>query len=136
MGRKVLAVVVAMITAVAIIWIGWMVSTMIAFNTPKNLEYASAQDIKTYTQSVPLGTWIAALVAYAVAAFAGGFIATKMGRRWSQGVSLALLVGGLLTLGSLMTTFIWPQPLWVVIVGLLIFIPVSLIGYKAAYRAV
>jgi len=136
MGRKVLAVVVAMITAVAIIWVGWMVSTMIAFNTPKNLEYASAQDIKTYTQNVPIGTWIAALVGYALAAFAGGFISTKMGRRWSNGMSLALLVGALLTLGSLMTAFVWPQPVWVVIVGLLLFIPVSLVGYKVAYRAV
>ena len=136
MGRKVLAVVVAMITAVAIIWVGWMVSTMVPFSTPKNLEYATARDVKTYTENAPIGYWITALIADVLAAFAGGFIATKMGRRWSSGMSLALLVGGLLTLGSLMTAFVWPQPPWVVIVGLLIFIPVSLLGYRVAYRAV
>jgi hypothetical protein len=135
MGRKVLAVVVAMITAVAIIWIGWMISTMVPFSTPKNLEYATAHDVRTYTENAPIGYWIAALIADAVAAFAGGFISTNMGRRWSPGMSLALIVGALLTLGSLMTIFVWPQPVWVIIAGLLIFIPVSLIGYKAAYRA-
>ena len=135
MGRKVMAIIVAMITSVAIIWVGWMISTMFAFNTPKNLEYLSAQDINAYTRTLPTGAYLAALAAYAIAAFAGGFIATKMGRRWSEGMSLALLVGGLLTLGSVMTPFIWPQPIWVVLVGLVIFIPVSLVGYKFAAKA-
>src|SRR6266700_7523904 len=132
MGRKFMAVLVAMITAVAIIWVGWMVSTMAAFNTPKNLEYATTQDVRNYAQSVPVMTWAIALVTYAVAAFAGGFISTKMGRRWSEGMSLALVVGGLLTLGSLMTIFVWPQPFWVVIASLVVFIPASLIGYRLA----
>jgi hypothetical protein len=135
MGRKVMAIIVAMITSVAIIWVGWMISTMAAFNTPKNLEYSTRRDVEAYTQSVPFETWLIALFAYAVAGFAGGFIATKMGRRWSEGMSLALLVGGLLTLGSVMTPFIWPQPIWVVLVGLVIFIPVSLVGYKFAAKA-
>src|SRR5215475_12302685 len=102
MGRKVLAVVVGMITAVAIIWVGWMISTMVPFSTPKNLEYATAHDVRAYTENAPIGYWITALIADAIAAFAGGYIATNMGRRWSPGMSLALLVGGLLTLGSLM----------------------------------
>ena len=111
-----------------------MISTMLPFSTPKNLEYATAHDVRTYTENAPIGYWIVALMADGVAAFAGGFIATNMGRRWSKSMSLALLVGGLLTLGSLMTAFIWPQPLWVVIASLLIFIPLALVGYKAANK--
>jgi lysylphosphatidylglycerol synthetase-like protein (DUF2156 family) len=134
MGRKILAVIVAMITGVAIIWVGWMISTMLAFNTPKNLEYLSTQDIDTYARSLPTSAYIAALIGYAVAAFAGGFISTKMGRRWGGGMSLALVVGGLLTVGSLLTSFTWPQPMWLVLVSLLIFIPFSLIGYRFAHK--
>ena len=136
MGRKIMAVIVGMITAVAIIWVGWMIDTMFAFNTPNNLEYRSAQDKDAYALGLPITAYLVALFAYAVAAFAGGFISTKMGRRWSEGMSLALVVGGLLTLGSLMTIFIWPQPFWMILSGLVVFIPLSLVGYKLASNAV
>jgi len=135
MGRKVLAVVVAMVTAVAIIWVGWMLSTIVAPHTPKNLEYLSVQDIDAYAHSLPTGSYVLALVCYAAAAFAGGFISTKMGRRWSEGISLALLVGALLTVGSVVAAIIWPQPVWFILASLVVFIPVSLFGYKLAANA-
>ena len=44
MGRKILAVVVAMIAAVAIIWIAYMISSMNAPFYPKIMEYMSRDD--------------------------------------------------------------------------------------------
>ena len=75
-------------------------------------------------------------VGYALAAFAGGFISTKMGRRWSSGMSLALVVGLFLTVGSLLMSLVWPQPMWFVLISLVIFIPISLFGYRLASKAI
>lgn len=132
MGRKILAVVVAMITAVAIIWVAFMISSMMAPFYPKNLEYMNRNEVIAYMQSVPLSTFIIVLAGYGIAAFAGGFISTKMGRRWSPGMSLATVVGVLLTIGEILVSFSWPQPTWFLLVSILIFIPVSLVGYRFA----
>ena len=110
MGRKFMAVIVAMITAVAIIWVAFMISSMMAPFYPANLEYKSRDEIIAYMQSVPLNTFITVLIGYGIAAFAGGFISTKMGRRWSPGMSLAVVAGVLLTIGELLVALSWPQP--------------------------
>jgi MFS family permease len=132
MGRKILAVVVAMITAVAIIWISYMIGTMIAPNTPKNVQYETRKEIADYMQTFPISAFVAVFIGYALAAFAGGFISTKMGRRWSGGMSLALIVGLLLSIGSVLISLTWPQPLWFVLGSLVIFVPISLLGYRFA----
>lgn len=131
-----MAVVVAMITSVAIIWVTYMIASMFAPHTPKNLEYLSREEIAAYMQTYPTSGYIAVAVGYAIAAFAGGFISTKMGRRWSSGMSLAIVVGLLLTAGSILISFTWPQPTWLIVISLLIFIPISLLGYKFASKAV
>lgn len=132
MGRKILAVIIGMITATAIIWLAYMISSMMAPFYPKNLEYMSRGEVIAYMQSVPMGTFVTVLAGYAVAAFAGGFISTKMGRRWSSGPALALVVGLLLTIGSLTISQMWPQPLWFIAASFVCYIPFSLLGYRIA----
>ena len=134
MGRKFMAVIVGMITAVAIIWVSFMISTMMAPFYPKNLEYMTRAEIDAWVASVPASTFGVVLVGYAIAAFAAGFIATKMGRRWSPGMALALICGGLLTIGQAMTLLVWPQPMWFVAASFVVFIPFALVGYAFAHR--
>lgn len=142
MGRKFMAVVTALITSLAIIWVTYMIGTAMAPFYPKNLEYMSGNEVASYVQSVPAGTFIVDLIGYALAAFTGGFIATKMGRRWSSGPTLALVTGGILTVGELAMAaagamdvrFFWPQPMWFVIVSVLMFIPLAFVGYIFAHR--
>ena len=83
-------------------------------------------------RTVPISTFVTVLIGYALAAFAGGFISTKTGRRWSPGLTLALVVGILLTIGSALMSAMWPQPTWFVITSVIIFVPISLIGYRFA----
>ena len=136
MGRKFMAVVVAMILAVAIIWLSYIIGTMVAPNTPNNSEYLATQERAAYMQTLPVSSFVTFAIGYALAAFAGGFISTKMGRRWSSGMSLALVVGLLLTAGSIAISQWWPQPTWFVLVSVLIFVPISLLGYKLANKAI
>ena len=133
MGRKILACIVAMIISSAIIWIGWMISTSLAPNTPNNLGSSSNQDLANYTGSLPRISYIAALIGYILASFAGGFIVTKMSRQISKGITLPVIVGTILTLGMIANIVMLPgQPMWFIIIAILMFIPVTLFGHRLA----
>lgn len=134
MGRKFLAVAVAMITASGIIWITFMISTMMAPVYPKNLEYMKPGEVQAYVAQLPTSTFVVDLVGYVIAAFFAGFIATKMGRRWGGSSALAFICGGLLIIGELCTLAVWSQPMWFVIASVVLFVPVALVGYKFAHR--
>ena len=133
MGRKILAVIVAFIVAVAIIWIGWMISTMIAPNPINNFEYATTRELADYIHRLPNASYLAAIVGYVLASFAGGFIVTKISRQVTTGIALPIIVGAVLELGMIANIFMLPgQPIWFIVAGLLIFIPVSLLGHRFA----
>jgi hypothetical protein len=56
-----------------------------------------------------------------------------MSRRESPGTTLPILVGVILTLLMIVNVLMLPgQPIWFMIVGLLIFIPSSLFGHRLA----
>lgn len=133
MGRKILACIVAIIISSAIIWIGWMISTSLAPNTPNNLGSSSNQDLANYTDSLPRVSYVAALIGYFLAAFAGGFIVTKMSRQVSQGITMPVVVGAILTAGMVVNIIMLPgQPLWFIVIALMMFLPLSLFGHRLA----
>ena len=133
MGRKVLAVVVAMITALGIIWLGWMIATLAPFSTPSQMEHVGQDDINRYANSAPAMLYVIGLVTYALAGFAAGFVVSKMARRWTTGgYGLSILVGGLLTLWAIGSYLKFPGPLWFLVAAILIFIPTAAIGHRLA----
>ena len=134
MGRKILAVIVAMIAATAIIWIFEMISTMAAPTYPANAGHMSAEEWQAYMKTLPTLSFAIILIGYVVAAFAGGFVAYKMGRRWSQGPALSIIVGVLLLLGAVASFFFMlpGQPVWFVAASLISYIPAALVGYRVA----
>ena len=134
MGRKILAVIVAMITAIAIIWLFEMISTMTAPDYPKNAAYFTQAELMEYIRSMPATAFVLIFGGYVIASFAGGFVATKMGRRWSSGATLALIVGVLLSIGGVLNFFVVlpGQPMWFIIASMLSYIPFSLLGYRVA----
>ena len=133
MGRKILAVVTAMIGGLAIIWLGWMISTLAAFSTPSQLEYISQAEVNNYAAAAPTTTYVIALVSYALAGFAAGFVVSKMARRWTTGgYGLSVLVGALLTLWAIVGYLRFPGPVWFLIAAILIFIPSALLAHRFA----
>ncbi len=132
MGRKILAVVVGLITAWGFILIVGMIATRM-WSTPNNLEYMSRDEMIAYFSSRPLETFIVILIGYIIGAYFGGFIVTKMSRRESPGISLPILIGGILTVGAMINFAFFPgQPLWFMALSLLTFIPLSLLGHRFA----
>jgi len=111
-----------------------MISTMAGPKYGGNWEYMTQEEKQAFIKTLPPMVFGIVLAGYLVGSFAGGFVASKMGRRWSPGPSLALIVGVLLTLAGFALFFaIAPgQPTWFVAASLICYIPASLIGYRIA----
>ncbi len=132
MGRKILAVVVAWIVAVAIMMIVEM-GNSIVLAPPGDAVMKDPAALREYMANGPMTAYVIVLVGYILASFVGGFIVTKMSRRESPGLSLPIVIGVLLELGMVANILMLPgQPMWFIVVGLLIFIPVTLLGHRFA----
>ena len=98
MGRKILAVIVAFIVAVAIMMIVEMInSTIIPQPSPDIMK--DPAKLAEYMANGPVRAYVVVLIGYFLASFAGGFIVTKMSRRESPGLTLPIIIGVLLSLG-------------------------------------
>ena len=133
MGRKILALVVGWIVAAAIMMIGQMLMATM-WSPPPTAIRGDDELLKAYMMELPTQAFVSLLLIYALAAFGGGFIVTKMGRRFSTGMTLAIILATLLFIGGLLNFFVMVpyHPLWVSILGLAIFYPFTVLGYKVA----
>lgn len=76
---------------------------------------------------VPLPAFVAVLVAWALGAFVGGWVAAAVATR-----TAAIVVGGILMLAGLANLVAIPSPLWFWVIGLLVFVPSALLGSRLA----
>ena len=132
MGRKILAVVVAMIVAIAIMMIVEMANSMVIM-PPSDAVMKDPAALREFMANGPVKAYVIVLIGYLLASFAGGFIVTKMSRRESPGMTLPIIIGVLLELGMVANILMLPgQPIWFVVAGFLTFIPLSLLGHRFA----
>jgi len=134
MGRKILAIIVALIAAFAVIAIVQMLGTLV--NTPPSGDVMNdPARLREYMAGLPTSAFVMVLVSYFLGAFTGGYIVKKMSRRESPGLGLPMVIGILLTLAGVLNFVTLPgQPLWFAAIALLTFIPVTLLGSKIAGR--
>jgi MFS family permease len=135
MGRKLLAVIVAIIVAGAIFLVVQMIATMFPNFAPKNLEYMTASERHAYFSTMPLGAYITIAVGVIIASVAAGWIATNVGKA-SDSNALPLIVAALLALSGLVWFFGFApgQPWWLIIVAVILCFPFSLFGHRLARR--
>ena len=131
MGRIILAIVVALIVAFGIISISQILTAYVV-PPPSSEVLKDSVATRQYMMSVPPMGYIMVVIGWILGAFAAGFVVTKMTRRESSGITLPLVVGGLMTLGAIVLFISLPHPTWFVIAGLLVFIPSSLLAHRFA----
>ena len=132
MGRKILAVIVAMVVAVAIFMIVQMINSMVVA-PPSDAVMKDPTALREFMANGPVKAYVIVLIGYLIGSFAGGFIVTKMSRRESPGLTLPIIVGALLSLGMVANILFLPgQPIWFIVASLIVFIPMSLFGHRFA----
>ncbi|MBP7377286.1 MAG: hypothetical protein KA956_12495 [Pyrinomonadaceae bacterium] len=132
MGRKILSVVVALVVAFAVMMIIEMLNSL-QLTRPSAEVMADRAKLAEYMANGPARAYVVVLIGYFLASFAGGFIVTKMSHQVTQSMTLPIVIGAFLTLGMVANLFMLPgQPIWFAVLGLLIFIPTSLLGHRVA----
>ena len=56
---------------------------------------------------------------------------TYRGQQIQSQIILPIIIGAILTVGAIANFVMLPHPAWFVVVGLLIFVPFTLLGHKA-----
>jgi hypothetical protein len=132
MGRKILAVIAAWITGLAIIMVIEMIGTMFNPQPPSNFMTMSVDEKIAYARTIPIGAYLTVLFGYILSSFAAGWLVTKISKQ-SHGLVLPLIVGGLLTLGAVFNAMWLPgQPFWFVLLSIIVFIPLAFLGHRVA----
>ena len=131
MGRIILAVVVALIVAFAIITIVEMLGATVVL-PPSSEVLKDSAATRQYMMNLPTLAYVMVVIGWILGAFAAGFIVTKMSRRESPGITLPIVVGALMTVGAIANFVLLPHPTWFIIVGLVVFVPLSLLGHRFA----
>ena len=70
---------------------------------------------------------------WALASLAGGWVAARMSRQHPRGAALA--VATLIVVGVVMNAMAIPHPLWMNALGVLLPLPMALLGARLARRA-
>jgi len=129
MIRKVLAVIAGLVVASIAIMIAEMIGHRI-YPIPQGFNKDDMNVMREFMAGLPAGAFLIVAAGWAIGSFLAGFAAKTISR--SNGFLIPLIIGGLLTVGAIANFVMMPHPTWFVILGLLIFIPITLIGHRAA----
>jgi hypothetical protein len=73
-------------------------------------DMSDSEAVATFVRAMPLGAFLFVLAAYLAATIVGGMVAAVMARR--HAMWLAVIVGGLILLASVINFVAIPHPIW------------------------
>lgn len=130
MGRQIISVVVGVIAGMVAMMIVNYISVAM-YPMPQALDTSNPELMAEYIAGLPMLAKLIVLVSWIVSAFVAGFVAAKIAPD-DKARTMAIIVGALLMLGGIANAFMIPHPMWMLIIGLLQYIPVAHIGAKIA----
>ncbi|MDG1738077.1 MAG: hypothetical protein P8L68_00650 [Paracoccaceae bacterium] len=130
MNKKIIAVIVGVIGGMAAMMVINFISVML-YPMPEGLDTSDKAVMIAYIAGVPIGAKLLVVAGWMVSAFVAGLVAALIAPEGS-GRTMAIVAGGILMLGGIMNIVMIPHPIWMMIIGLLQYIPLAHLGAKAA----
>ena len=129
MGRTVGGFFAGFLTAMIVVILCQSLN-LVLYPLPASLDPQDTEALAAHIANSPTGALLGVLASYFSGAFAGGAVATRLGRdpRVGLAIGLALLLGGLSNLARI------PHPLWFQVSSTLIYIPSAWMGSTLAMR--
>ena len=127
MKRNIISVVVGLVSAIVVFVIAETINSSL-HPTPQTLDYNDSIAVKAFYDNQPLSLWLLVLVGWIVGSALCGFLIKLISKKEKQ--HLPIIAGSILTLSAIANFFSLPHPTWFIIVGLIIFIPSTLLGHK------
>jgi hypothetical protein len=115
MGRKILAGIIGVFTAIALVWVIEKIGHSI-WPPPADLDYGNVDVMRAYIDTLPLGALLTVAIAWFAGSLGGTFTACRIGS--ARPLVYALIVGGLMFAGAAFNVTIIPHPMWFSILGI------------------
>ncbi len=132
MLRKVLGTIGGIVAAFIVIFVAQF-ALLFVITPPSPELMQNPEALREWVANMPVSANLLLALGYLLGSFAGGFIATKIAVG-ENGFVPSMIVGILLTLAGIMNFFVTMpgSPIWAIALCLVIYIPFSLIGHRAA----
>lgn len=129
MGRTILAVFLAIVVA------GLIVAAIEAIGhalhpLPPGIDANNPEAMKNLIASLPQSALVIVVMAWALGSIAGGFTAAKVSRQHKRGAALAFGIAMVLLIA--MNFIAIPHPVWMIVFGVVLPVPLALVGRKLA----
>jgi MFS family permease len=121
--RRIGGVVVGIIVWIVIVQVGEFVVRGL-YSPPPGYNQRDMEQAKRYVATLPATAMVIVLVGQVVGTLAGAFAAAKIGRSRVP----AYVIGALLLVAGVVSTFVIPQPLWFVVLELAGYIGATIAG--------
>lgn len=126
MQRNIVSVIVGVVSAVLLfIFVENINSTVHPTSTQ---VYNDPSATPTAYANQPLTFWLIVLFGWVSGSMCCGFIIKRISK--SENQKLPLIAGSLLTLSAIANFLALPHPTWFIVLGLILFIPSTWLGYK------
>ena len=125
MIRSILTVIVGILSGSATVWVLQLAGHRL-YPAPAGVDLNNIEALKQYVATAPTGMLLSVLAAWAGGAFVGGLVAALLSE--SRRGLHALAVGALQTAFAVAQFTMIPHPLWFMILGVTIFLPLAGLG--------
>jgi hypothetical protein len=127
MKRNFLSVVVGLAIAIITFLIAEAINASL-HPIPTNLDFKDSIAVKTFYDNQPLTLWLLVLTGWIIGSLLCGLLIKIISKNENR--KLPIIAGLILTLSAVANFFSLPHPTWFIIVGLIVFIPSTLLGHK------
>jgi len=106
------------------------------YPVPKAIDPSDPEALRAMMAGMPTGVFVILMCGWTFGALAGGLLAARLASTWFHKAPLlhALAVGVVQTAGAIANFTMLPHPTWVLVAGMLVFIPMALLGGKLGQR--
>lgn len=129
MWRKIFAVLTGIVAA-TLISMGFESINNRRFPLPQNVDPADHEAMSEYAQTLPSSALILLVLGWALGAFVCGMLVRLISQ--SRDKTPAYIAGLFLTTAGIVDIFMLPRPVWFIVTGIVVFIPLSLAGHWVA----
>lgn len=128
MKRNIISVVVGLVSAIVVFVIAETINSSL-HPVPQTLDYNDSVVVKVFYDNQPVTLWLLVLVGWIIGSVLCGFLIKLISK--NENKKLPIIAGIILTLSAIANFFSLPHPMWFIIIGLIIFIPSTLVGHQS-----
>jgi hypothetical protein len=132
MARRIISVILGVITGIIIVSIGDAI-THALHPVPQDVSHMDKQQLREYVAGIPGYILFVMFLFWLLSAFCAGFVTARVNRLVWRVPSA--ITGGILMLAAILNMIFIPHPIWMWIGAILFYVPLSWLGGYIAVKS-